>query len=169
MRSIRLLAACVAVVAVAGCASAKPGWTYAPAPSAPPVASGEPSASSSGAPSAPASTQPSPDSSASAPPPASAEGGGAVLEVSAEAVAFDTAELAAPADQPFQIHFTNNDASILHNVAIHEGSPTGPEVFKGEIFAGPGERTYDVPALPAASYGFVCTVHPNMVGTLTAG
>ncbi len=73
-----------------------------------------------------------------------------------------------PADTPFQIVFTNNDAGIPHNVAIHKGSPTGPEVWKGEIFNGVETRTYDVPALPAGTYGFVCTVHPNMTGTLTA-
>jgi plastocyanin len=28
-------------------------------------------------------------------------------------------------------------------------------------------RTYDVPALAAGTYEFVCTVHPNMRGTLT--
>ncbi len=70
------------------------------------------------------------------------------------------------ASTPFQIVFTNNDAGIPHNVAIHEGSPTGPEVWKGEIFNGVETRTYDVPALPAGTYGFVCTVHPNMTGTL---
>jgi plastocyanin len=26
--------------------------------------------------------------------------------------------------------------------------------------------TYDVPALPAGPYAFVCTVHPQMTGTL---
>jgi plastocyanin len=40
-------------------------------------------------------------------------------------------------------------------------------VFKGAIFPGPAQQTYDVPALKAGSYGFVCTVHPNMTGTLT--
>jgi plastocyanin len=53
-------------------------------------------------------------------------------------------------------------------VAIHEGTPTGPEVWVGEIFNGVETRVYDVPALPAGTYGFVCTVHPNMTGTLTA-
>ena len=46
--------------------------------------------------------------------------------------------------------------------------PPGPAVWTGEIFNGVETRTYDVPALPAGTYGFVCTVHPNMTGTLTA-
>jgi len=96
--------------------------------------------------------------------------GGAVVQVTltASGIAYDTDSLEVPADTPFQIVFTNNDAGIPHNVAIHEGSPTGPEVWKGEIFNGVETRTYDVPALPAGTYGFVCTVHPNMTGTLTA-
>jgi plastocyanin len=51
-------------------------------------------------------------------------------------------------------------------VAIHKGSPTGEEVFQGEIVTGPTQVTYDVPALPAGPYAFVCTVHPQMTGTL---
>ena len=94
-------------------------------------------------------------------------GHGAVT-ISASGIAFDTDTLEVPADTPFQIVFTNNDAGIPHNVAIHEGSPTGPAVWTGEIFNGVETRTYDVPALPAGTYGFVCTVHPNMTGTLTA-
>ena len=54
-----------------------------------------------------------------------------------------------------------------HNVSIHKDSPTGPEVFKGEIFPGVAEKVYAVPALQAGTYGFACTVHPNMTGTLT--
>ena len=90
------------------------------------------------------------------------------LTISASGIAFDTDTLEVPADTPFKIVFTNNDAGIPHNVAIHEGSPTGPAVWTGEIFNGVETRTYDVPALPAGTYGFVCTVHPNMTGTLTA-
>ena len=44
----------------------------------------------------------------------------------------------APAGAPFQIAFDNKDAGVPHNVAIHKDSPTGEEVFKGEIFNGPG-------------------------------
>ena len=41
-------------------------------------------------------------------------------------------------------------------------------MFKGELVTGPAVVVYDVPALPAGQYSFVCTVHPNMTGTLTA-
>jgi plastocyanin len=114
---------------------------------------------------------PAPAASAGAPagsPGASpAAAGSASLALTAQGVAYDKTGLAAPANTPFQIVFTNNDAGIPHNVSIHVGSPTGQEVFKGEIFSGTDSRTYAVPALPAGTYAFVCSVHPNMTGTLT--
>jgi cytochrome c oxidase subunit 2 len=88
------------------------------------------------------------------------------LEISALAVAFDKDTLEAPANAPFEIVFANNDPGIPHNVSIHEATPTGPEVWRGELFNGVETRTYKVPALPAGTYGFVCTAHPNMTGTL---
>ena len=167
MRPVRALAiglsAATLTVAIAACAGEPPGWTYAPAP--------------------PATPQPSFDEGVASAPPSegavtSEEGGGAeeeggtpggtALELAAQGIAYDQSQLDAPADTPFQIIFANDDAGVPHNVAIHEGTPTGPEVWKGEVFNGVETRTYDVPALPAGEYGFVCTVHPNMTGTLTA-
>jgi plastocyanin len=92
----------------------------------------------------------------------------AQITLTASGIAYDTDSLEVPANTPFQIVFTNNDAGIPHNVAIHKDSPTGELVWQGDIFNGVETRTYDVPALPAGTYGFVCTVHPNMTGTLTA-
>jgi plastocyanin len=46
---------------------------------------------------------------------------------------------------------------------------SGTSVFKGEIFSGVAKKTYDIPALAAGTYQFICTVHPNMAGTLTVG
>jgi cytochrome c oxidase subunit II len=114
----------------------------------------------------PSTPSPAPSSS-SGPGASQAPGESVTLNLTAQGTAYDTDALEAPANTPFKIAFTNNDAGIPHNVAIHEGSPTGSEVWKGEIFNGVATRTYDVPALPAGTYGFVCTVHQNMTGTLT--
>jgi cytochrome c oxidase subunit II len=126
-----------------------------PAPSGEPGGSGEPPQS------------PAPGQSgepAGSPPPA---GEAPTVEIAAFNIAFDKNELSVPADTPFRIEFDNQEAAP-HNVAIHEGSPTGPNVFQGEIITGPRQITYEVPALAAGSYGFICTVHPSMTGTLTA-
>jgi plastocyanin len=133
---------------LAACASANPGWTYQPAPS----------------------VTPPPSVDASAEPSASGDSGDSgTIQSSATGLAFEQAEVNVPAGEPFTIDFTNNDAGTPHNVAIHRESATGEEVFKGEIFNGVETRTYDVPALDACAYAFVCTVHPTMVGTMTAG
>lgn len=153
MRSIRALAAVLTMLAVVACTSAPPGWTYAPAPSATPLPSVVPGDSGAA------------PSGSVAPSESAAPG---AIELTALNIAFDKSELTVPADTPFQLVFHNQDASIQHNVAIHEGSATGPEVFKGEIFPGVATKTYDVPAIAVGTYGFVCTVHPNMTGTLTA-
>jgi plastocyanin len=86
--------------------------------------------------------------------------------LSAQGIAFDKTALSVPAGAAFQLVFHNNDAGIPHNVEIKDG--TGAKVFDGEIFSGVDSRTYDVPPLPAGTYKFACTVHPNMVGDLTA-
>ncbi len=162
--------ALVAIALVACSSSAQPVWTYAPTPPPTPAASG---ASASAAPSAAASAAPSgaasaaPSGSPAGSPAASGGAAETVLQLAAANIAYDQTALTAPAGVPFQIAFTNNDAGIPHNVSIHEGSPTGTEVFKGAIFTGVATQTYDVPALPAGTYSFVCSVHPNMVGTLT--
>jgi hypothetical protein len=115
-----------------------------------PGASGEPGAS--GGPGGP-----------STPPPA---GNGIALEAVAPQ-RFNTDALEAPADEPFEIRFNNTEANVLHDVAIQ-----GPEglAFNGEDITGPGEIVYQVPALTAGDYTFICTLHPQqMTGTLTVG
>ena len=98
-------------------------------------------------------------------PAASVAPGTTTLTLSATNTAFDETTLTAPADKPFAIAFTNNDAGTSHNVEIKDS--TGADAFKGTIFAGVATQTYSVPALKAGSYTFNCTVHPTMTGTIT--
>jgi len=156
--------------------SEKNGWRepdYALPPDATPVpacwkdAFAQPSAAPTPAPSGEPTPAPT-DGGQPTPAPTDGGNGGetAVLEIAAQNIAYDKDELSAPADTPFQIVFANNDAGIPHNVEIRQD---GQSIWMGEIFNGVETRTYEVPALPAGTYEFICTVHPNMVGTLTVG
>ena len=98
-------------------------------------------------------------------PPPSAPAGGAVI--TAQNTKFDRTELTVPAGKPFQLLFENREG-VPHNVSIFVDDP-GQPLFAGEIFSGPGSRTYDVPALTAGTYKFRCDVHTDMAGTVTAG
>jgi cytochrome c oxidase subunit 2 len=101
----------------------------------------------------------------SAPPQASVPADAPVVELNANQVAFDTDRIEVPAGTPFIIRFTNQEA-LPHNVGIYDGDQ---ELFLGETITGPDETIeYQVPALEAGEYDFLCTIHPNMNGTLVA-
>ena len=138
--------AVLSLAAIAACSSAAPGWTYAPAPPVTPAPSGAASDAPSEAPAT------------------SSDAG--VVAISALGIKFEQTAATAPAGKPFQISFENKDAGTPHNVAIHVGDAGGAELFKGAIFNGVATQVYDVPALNAGAYAFVCTVHPTMIGTL---
>jgi plastocyanin len=87
------------------------------------------------------------------------------ISITAQGVAFLESAVTGPADKPFTIAFINQDAGTTHNVELKDA--TGAVAFKGEIFPGVASRVYDVPALKAGTYTFVCTVHSTMTGTLT--
>jgi mono/diheme cytochrome c family protein/plastocyanin len=108
------------------------------------------------------SPKPSPSASGSAAPSA-APGQGVTLQLTAQNIRYDAVSLQAPANTPFKIVFTNNDAGTPHNVEILRD---GISVWKGEIFSGVDMRTYEVPALAAGKYTFMCSVHPTMKGDL---
>jgi len=153
-----LAAACTVSANGAG-----PTYSYAsvvPSASTMPSMGMSPSTKSASPPAAGAATSPSSAPSGSAPT-------GAVLHISAQNIAFDTNHLEAPAGQAFVLDFDNNDPGIPHNVEIKDAN--GTSLFKGQIITGPAKISYQVPALAAGSYMFVCDVHPNMTGTLTAG
>jgi mono/diheme cytochrome c family protein/plastocyanin len=152
------------------------GWRdpkYQPAPDATPYpacwedefTTPSASAGASGSPGASAAPGASPSAAA---PSASAGGGTGTPPISivAQGIAFTTPSVIVPPNQGFQIAFDNEDAGVQHNVAIKDNA--GTEVFKGEVFAGVATKTYDVPALDPGDYTFICSVHANMTGTMTA-
>jgi cytochrome c oxidase subunit 2 len=124
-----------------------------------PPASGSPPAGS------PPGGSPGGSPPAGSPPGGSPPTAGPVIELAAQNIAFDKTTLQAPADKPFQIHFTNKDNATQHNVQIK--NPDGTVAFSGDLVTGPAEATYNVPALKAGSYPFSCVVHPAMTGTMT--
>lgn len=86
------------------------------------------------------------------------------LTVTAKDIAFDTRQLDMTAGQPTLIYFVNQD-DAPHDIQIAANVSGGGSMFKGEII-NKGAIVYDVPAFGAGSYFFLCTVHPNMNGTV---
>jgi len=89
---------------------------------------------------------------------------GASVSIVAKDIKFATPDVTVAAGQPVTIDFDNQDGAP-HNIAISDAS--GASVFKGDIVSG-STITYQVPALAAGIYSFICEVHPDMKGTITA-
>ena len=85
------------------------------------------------------------------------------VNITAQQIAFVETSFTAKADTPFTIAFDNEDAGVTHNIEILGAD--GTSEWQGEIFPGVETRLYDVPALAAGEYKFICTVHPTMTGT----
>jgi plastocyanin len=89
---------------------------------------------------------------------------GDAVSIVAKDIQFVQTDVTVPAGAPFAIAFDNQEGAP-HNVAISNAG--GQSVFKGDIVSNT-KVTYQVPALAAGSYTFICEVHPNMKGTITA-
>jgi mono/diheme cytochrome c family protein/plastocyanin len=143
------------------------GWvdpTYKPAPGSTPYPAcwADEFNTASAAPSGAAPSGATPSGS-----PAASGGTSATdVKVVASGIKFTTPQVTAPAAAPFVIDFDNQDPATPHNIEIKDAS--GAVVFKGDVFPGVATHQYQVPALAAGTYPFICTVHPTMTGTLTA-
>ena len=169
--ALPLVTLLVAAVLAACSASAEPGWTYAPAPSATPGGSGAPSGAPSVAPSTAPSVAPSvaPSATDSAAPSGGSAGLTVKAPVGAATAGFDPTTLSTAAGAAFTLTFDNKDNTAPHNLVLF--NPDGSTVtVQGDtaFFSGPGQRVYQVPALTAGDYKYQCQVHPTtMIGTLT--
>ena len=72
----------------------------------------------------------------------------------------------APADTPFTIHFKNDDAGRAAQ-RRDQGRRRRSRCSRATSSTAAAEINYAVPPSRPARYPFVCTVHPNMTGTLT--
>jgi plastocyanin len=95
--------------------------------------------------------------------PAGSPGGNAVTIV-AKGMTFTQPAVTVKAGAAFDLVFDNQDGAP-HNVAVSDAS--GTSIYKGEIVSSK-TVTYPIPALGAGSYAFICEVHPDMKGTITA-
>jgi hypothetical protein len=84
------------------------------------------------------------------------------LSIIAEGNEFDRDCLAALPDQPFALVLENKDR-FSHNVSIYT-ERGGDALFTGEYVTGNTAFDYEVPAITAGNYLFVCDIHPNMQG-----
>ena len=86
------------------------------------------------------------EANATPPPPPSggpAPSGGAAgetLQVSASGIKYEQSSLTAKAGAPFHIEFENKDQGTPHNVAIHQGSPTGRRGLQGRDLQRRGDQ-----------------------------
>ena len=87
---------------------------------------------------------------------------GAVTIV-ADGIAWDADCIDAVADEPLTISVDNQDDGVNHNFHLTDA----PDEPATELDAGPVVQTLEV-VLPEGDYEYVCDIHPNMVGTLTA-
>jgi plastocyanin len=87
------------------------------------------------------------------------------LTISSKDLKFSSDTLQATANKPFTIVYENREGAP-HNVAIYRDSTMKEQVFAEDPFSGPRTVTYEVPALAAGTYYFVCDLHRNMNGTL---
>jgi plastocyanin len=84
--------------------------------------------------------------------------------VTAKDLKFVETQVTVKADAAFDLVLDNQEAPP-HNIQLSDAA--GTKVFTGEIVSN-SRVTYKVPALAAGTYTFICEVHPDMKGTLTA-
>ena len=90
-----------------------------------------------------------------------------VVQLVAVKTKWDPTTLTAPAGEVWHVKIDDKDAlPTKHNFTVASGPTFSERIFQVPNIA--GLNTFDVPGLPAGSYLFICTIHPeSMTGTLT--
>jgi plastocyanin len=90
-----------------------------------------------------------------------------VVKLVAARVRWVPTTLEAPAGKVWHVQIDNQDGPPEHHNFVVASGKTFPErIYQSSNF-NKGTFTFDVPALPAGTYRFICTVHADvMTGTL---
>jgi plastocyanin len=90
-----------------------------------------------------------------------------VVKVVAARVRWVPTTLAAPAGEVWHVQIENHDGPPEHHNFVVASGKTFPErIYQSPNF-NKGTFTFDIPALPAGNYLFICTIHADvMTGTL---
>ena len=93
--------------------------------------------------------------------------GKTVVKLIAAHVRWVPTALAAPAGVVWHVQIDNQDGPPEHhNFVVASGKSVPERIYQSTNF-NMGTFTFDIPALPAGSYLFICTVHPDvMTGTV---
>ncbi|HET9613907.1 MAG TPA: cytochrome c oxidase subunit II [Candidatus Limnocylindrales bacterium] len=95
----------------------------------------------------------------------SGQAAGPTIPLVAKGVKFDQSTLTVPA-AGFTLHYDNEDAGTPHDFVILDSN--GSKVFGSKTVTGVAQADIPVPAIPAGTYKFECSIHPTlMFGTLT--
>jgi cytochrome c oxidase subunit II len=90
---------------------------------------------------------------------------GTSVSLVAKDISWNEVCLAVPANTPFTVHITNQDAGIEHNFSIYDSFLEKKTYFQSPKLTGPVSKTLRVGALPPGHYYFQCDVHgPAMSG-----
>lgn len=71
-----------------------------------------------------------------------------------------------PAGQEITLVFENREEGVPHNWTMRPSEDSSEVIAATEDGAGPAELLAEIPAQEPGSYYFLCTIHPNMNGTV---
>ncbi len=71
--------------------------------------------------------------------------------------------LAAPGGEVWHVQIDNQDGPPEHHNFVVASGTTFPERIYQSANFNQGTFTFDIPALPAGNYRFICTVHPEVM------
>jgi mono/diheme cytochrome c family protein/plastocyanin len=91
------------------------------------------------------------------------------ITIVAQNIAWDKTLINALAGVPLTVIVDNRDNGIPHNIHFHKGSDaSGDSIAQTEIEPGPVTQTLNFGPLEPGDYYYLCDVHPQMNGILTA-